>query len=97
MSGRKNDQIRERFDQIGYAQPSGEKRKGKLLERAVQREEGGGFTGTVVPRQVREKEGARRSGQIARVTLMSSRTIQSEAERNPIESVSLERSLHQNS
>ena len=77
-------------------------------EKSVQRREGG-FTGTVVQRQVVKREnkldtgedrmsqrmkGARRLEQIARVSLSPSRTIQEKLrERSRIESVSLERSF----
>jgi hypothetical protein len=45
----------------------------------------------------REGEGARRLKLIARVNVRPSRAIQSEAERSEFESVTLERSLSQNS
>jgi hypothetical protein len=47
--------------------------------------------------QAREWKGARRLEQIAKISLRPSRAIQSKAESNQFESVSLERSLGQNS
>jgi hypothetical protein len=60
LKGRQKSDVKERFDRIGYAQLSQEKRrKGSNLRGRKRKSRADIFTGTVVQRQVAKREQAR--------------------------------------